>query len=146
MQRLEDVNLWMGRSLSNLERARSKRENSKILLEDLCFDIQQSAEKALKAVCIKEEIIFKRTHDISYLIDLLENEGIEVPDPVKNGRYLTQYAVETRYPGVYEPIEEDEFMEALKDAEAIFGWAMNKTGYENFEEKNEGHEETDIHD
>jgi HEPN domain-containing protein len=100
----------------------------------------------LKAVCIKEEIIFKRTHDISYLIDLLENEGIEVPDPVKNGRYLTQYAVETRYPGVYEPIEEDEFMEALKDAEAIFGWAMDITGYENFEEKNEGHEETDIHD
>jgi hypothetical protein len=35
MQRLEDVNLWMGRSPSNLERARSKRENSKILLEDL---------------------------------------------------------------------------------------------------------------
>lgn len=82
MQRLEDVNLWMGRSLSNLERARIKRKNPKILFEDMCFDIQQSAEKALKAVCIKEEILFKRTHDISYLIDLVDHEGIEVPDAV----------------------------------------------------------------
>jgi len=139
MQRLEDVNLWMGRSLSNLERARIKRENTKILFEDLCFDVQQSAEKALKAVCISKGIIFQRTHDISYLIDLVENEGIEVPDVVKNGRYLTQYAVETRYPGIYDPIDEDEFKEALKDAETIFNWARDMIGYEILEENDQDH-------
>lgn len=129
MQRLEDVNLWMARSLSNLEKARIKREDNKILFEDLCFDIQQSAEKALKAVCIKEGIIFKRTHDISYLIDLVENSGIDVRDVVKKGRYLTQYAVETRYPGVYDPVKKDEYEEALNDAKEIFEWAKDVTGY-----------------
>ncbi len=130
MQRLEDVNIWMARSLSNLEKARIKREDNKILFEDLCFDIQQSAEKALKAVCIKEGIIFKRTHDISYLIDLVENSGIDVFDVVKKGRYLTQYAVETRYPGVYDPVKKDEYEEALNDAQEIYEWAKDITGFE----------------
>lgn len=129
MQRLENVDLWMVRSLSSLEKARIKRSGKKILFEDLCFDLQQSAEKALKAVCIKKGIIFKRTHDISYLIDLLESNEIEVPDEVKKGRYLTQYAVETRYPGLYDPITEDEFEDSLRDAERIFNWSRKETGY-----------------
>lgn len=130
MRRLEDVNIWMGRSLSNLEKARISSESSNILFEDLCFDIQQSAEKALKAVCIKKDIIFKRTHDISYLMDILESNGLAIPDDVAKGRYLTQYAVETRYPGIYDPIEKEEYEEALSDAERIFEWALDRTGYE----------------
>ncbi|TAK24195.1 MAG: HEPN domain-containing protein [Chloroflexota bacterium] len=39
---------WLNRSRSNLMRAR--RVEVGIYLEDLCFDAQQAAEKAIKAV------------------------------------------------------------------------------------------------
>ena len=100
-----------------------------ILYEDLCFDVQQSAEKALKAVCISRDIIFQRTHDISYLIDILEENGVNIPDDLAASRYLTQYAVETRYPGFYDPIMSDEFQNALEDAEIVFNWASKMTGF-----------------
>ena len=41
---------WLRRAKSNLERARVGKIKDEILYEDLCFDCQQSAEKALKAL------------------------------------------------------------------------------------------------
>ena len=42
--------------------------------------------------------------DIAYLIELLEKGGVEVPENLQNAKILTGYAVETRYPGDYEPV------------------------------------------
>jgi len=41
---------WLRHSRSNLARAESGRMTPEILYEDLCFDAQQAAEKALKDV------------------------------------------------------------------------------------------------
>ncbi|MGB9825381.1 MAG: HEPN domain-containing protein [Desulfofundulus sp.] len=50
-----DSRLWLRRARSNLERARLGRVSEGILYEDLCFDAQQAAEKALKAVLVQLE-------------------------------------------------------------------------------------------
>ena len=42
----------MVRAASNLARARQGRQCEEVLFEDLCFDAQQAAEKALKALLI----------------------------------------------------------------------------------------------
>ena len=41
-----------------------------VLFEDLCFDAQQAAEKALKAVLISGGRRFPKTHDLTELLHL----------------------------------------------------------------------------
>ena len=37
---------------------------------------------------------------------------------------LTSYAWEARYPGLSEPVTDEEFLEALRQAERVVRWAM----------------------
>ncbi len=49
-----DPRSWLRRARSNLARARIGRSSPEILLEDSCFDAQQAAEKAIKAVWVSQ--------------------------------------------------------------------------------------------
>ena len=50
MRNLERAKEWLKRAKSNLARAKAGKVSEDILYEDLCFDAQQAAEKALKAL------------------------------------------------------------------------------------------------
>jgi HEPN domain-containing protein len=111
---------WLRHAWSDLELARTPR-NSKILLEDLCFHAQQATEKALKAVLVFKSVPFLRTHNIRTLMDLLP-EDLNLPKEAKAASILTDYAVLTRYPGDLEPVTEEEYLEAVRIAEAVVRW------------------------
>ena len=97
-------------------------------LEDLCFDAQQAAEKAIKALLIKKSVAFPYVHDIAHLLALLEQIGEQVPESVRRAEDLTRYAVVTRYPGVAEPVTESHYRDALASAEAVVRWAGEAIG------------------
>jgi len=126
MKNLDKANNWLQRSKSNMARAKAGRVLPDILYEDLCYDAQQVVEKALKAVCIIHEIVFPKTHDIAYLIELLEKGNVEVPGELQNAKILTSYAVETRYPGDYEPVNEDDYLNAMQLAKKVLKWVEKK--------------------
>lgn len=111
---------WLNRARSNLIRAQNNQP--KIYLEDLCFDAQQAAEKAMKALLIKLEVDFPYTHDLADLLTLVEQAGQQVPEDLKSVVILTDYAVESRYPGLAEPVTEEEYNEALSLAEDFLDW------------------------
>jgi len=113
---------WIRRAQSNLAIAKQPR-TKEIFLEDLCFETQQAAEKALKAVLISRKIPFRLVHDLAELITLLEKDGMSLPKDVRNSAVLTDYSVEARYPGPSEPVTEEEFKKALKIAEYVVSWA-----------------------
>lgn len=113
---------WLRRAKSNLALARQSK-SEEIYWEDLCFETQQAAEKALKAVLISRGIPFRYVHDLAELLTLVENHGIELPETVRMAASLTDYSVEARYPGPFEPVTEDEFREALSLAEGVVAWA-----------------------
>lgn len=113
---------WLKRAKSNLARARAGKASEDVLYEDLCFDCQQSAEKAIKALLIGLNKEFLPTHSIARLLELVSEVGIEIPEEVEKAIYLTDYAVETRYPGEREPLTEEEYKEALAIAEKVFSW------------------------
>lgn len=92
----------------------------------MCFDCQQSVEKALKGFMVSRNIKFEWTHDIGTLIKTLEDNNIEVPDNIKRSASLSVYAVRTRYPGEEEPITKEEFQEALSTADTVFEWVKNQ--------------------
>jgi HEPN domain-containing protein len=96
---------WLRRAKSNLIRAKQPKPEE-VLWEDLCFDTQQASEKALKAVLLARRIPFRFVHDIAELLTLLENQGVILPEEIKASAELTDYSVENRYPGPFEPVTE----------------------------------------
>ena len=116
----DEPQAWMRRAQSNLIRARHRMAG--VYLEDLCFDAQQAAEKAVKAVCISRGIEFPYVHDLAELTTLLE-ERIRVPADVQQAARLTRYAIVTRYPGLSDPVTEYEYEQAVAIAKRVVEWA-----------------------
>ncbi|MBN2374092.1 HEPN domain-containing protein [bacterium] len=116
---------WIKRARSNLIRAKQTKMEE-VFWEDLCFDAQQAAEKALKAVLVSFGIQFRFVHDLAELLTLLENNKVSLPEQIRESAILTEYAVETRYPGTSEPVTEEDFKEALRIAEAVVEWAESQ--------------------
>jgi HEPN domain-containing protein len=114
---------WLRRARSNLARARDDSGVPEVLYEDLCFDCQQAAEKAFKAVLVRKQIDFPKVHSIGHLIDLLELGKVKVPQTLKDAASLTHHAVESRYPGISEVVTRVEYLEALELAEKVVVWA-----------------------
>jgi HEPN domain-containing protein len=113
---------WLNRAKSNLAMARQPKTDD-IYWEDLCFEAQQAAEKALKAVLLAKGIKFRFVHDVSELLTTLERNGVTLTDEVRNAAILTDYSVAARYPGPFEPVTGDEFLDSLRIAEAVVAWA-----------------------
>ena len=72
---------WLNRARSNLALARNRLPD--IYLEDLCFEAQQSAEKAIKSVLIMRNVSYPYVHDLSRLLSLLEESGEPIPKTVR---------------------------------------------------------------
>ena len=121
-----DAAHWLLHAESDLALAKT-RDNPDILPETLCFHAQQTAEKALKAVFVYKKIDFPRTHNIKTLVDLLALT-ISIPENIHEAGSLTEYAVETRYPGDYETITHEEYLEAIQLAEEVLSWAKTIVG------------------
>lgn len=91
--------------------------------EDLCYQAEQAAEKALKAIFVSLNRPFPYTHDIHHLVTLLEDEGIIIPEEIKQAERLSVYAVQTRYPGFSVTIEENHYHLAISLAENVLAWS-----------------------
>jgi HEPN domain-containing protein len=118
-----DPGEWLRHARSNLSRCRSDCRLPEVLFEDLCFDAQQAAEKAIKAVLVLRGRRFPKTHDLAELVTLVAATGVEVPLEVLEAKRLTPYAVAGRYPGVSEDASEQDYREALGIAEKVVAWA-----------------------
>jgi HEPN domain-containing protein len=112
---------WLKRAKSNLIRAKQPKPEE-VFWEDLCFDAQQAAEKALKGLLIFYGIPFRFVHDLAELLTCLEQGGISLPEDVRLAAALSEYAVEARYPGPVEPVTEEEYQQAIALAEAVVRW------------------------
>ena len=67
----------------------------------VCFHAEQCAEKYLKAWLVEQGADFPKTHDLEVLARLCSPSLAEV-EPLMDGlRFLTSYAVEIRYPGLF---------------------------------------------
>ena len=113
---------WLRRARSNLARARADRSLPDVLYEDLCFDAQQAVEKCLKALLVYRKVPFPKTHAIADLLTLVQQSGIDVPEGIRDAGELTEYAVEARYPGLFEDVTHPDYVRALDLAERVMGW------------------------
>ena len=126
MKKNDVVKKWIQRARSNLMRANQQNIHPDILYEDLSFDCQQAVEKALKGLLRYYDLEIPHIHSIGKLLSILEDNGFIIPDYVKEGIILTDYAVQTRYPGDYESVFEEEFKNILEISNKIFDWVIDR--------------------
>ena len=65
--------------------------------EVIGFHAQQAVEKLLKALLSHRRVAFRRTHDLTELLDLLADNNVTIPAEVAEARELGPYAAEFRY-------------------------------------------------
>ena len=83
----DDPREWLNRARSNLALAKSRIPDA--YLEDLCFEAQQAAEKAIKARLIALNIEFPYVPDLARLLSLFDEAGEPVPEAVRKSAALT---------------------------------------------------------
>jgi HEPN domain-containing protein len=119
----DDPREWLNRARSNLAKAHITRASDDVYPEDVCFEAQQAAEKAIKAVLLSRQVDFPRVHDIATLLTLVSECGIALPDEIAAATELTDYAVATRYPGLEGDVSNEDCDDAIACAEAVLQWA-----------------------
>ncbi len=88
------------------------------------FHAQQAAEKLIKAVLAARGVAFVKSHALSYLIGLIEQNDIEAPSELSEADVLSPWAVEFRYEGEEPPALDRSA--ALLLVEQLRAWAENE--------------------
>jgi HEPN domain-containing protein len=111
-----------------LERAAGDEALVRRLLDDteipdaiVGFHAQQAAEKLIKAVLAVRGVRFARTHDLGYLIGLVESNDVDAPPALAEADALSPWAVDFRYETESEPPLDRRA--ALDLVEALRRWA-----------------------
>ena len=98
---------WLQFAHDDADAARALANTGNAKPRHVCWHWQQAAEKAIKAALILDGIVFPRTHDLDTLADLLPDRWER--DALPELGELSQWAVESRYPGLWdEPTRDDD--------------------------------------
>jgi HEPN domain-containing protein len=114
---------WFDRAKSSYNLSTTTIHN--VFYEDLCYQIQQAVEKALKALLIYFNIEPEFTHNIGILLNEIEKHT-EIPENIRVSTDLTKFAVQTRYPGEYDRITKTEYEKSLNIAKDCLNWVESK--------------------
>ena len=66
--------------------------------EIIAFHCQQAVEKYLKALLVRHQIEFPKTHDIAKLLDRVAAANANMAESLRNADVLKPFGVEVRYP------------------------------------------------
>jgi HEPN domain-containing protein len=117
-----------------LEYAKENLKSSKVLLESKLYNpclqnIQQSVEKAIKAILIEKSIILRKTHSINELRNILDENKLDAKLSEDDCDFLDSIYLPSKYPMVsvlpfYEPNEET-CQRGIKVAESVIQTVQN---------------------
>ena len=80
------------------------------------FHAQQAVEKVLKALLIRHQVKFRKTHDLGELLELAGPIAPGVDRELAEIRPLTPYAVDVRYPSEEPGLDREEAARYLDTA------------------------------
>ena len=111
----------------DLKTAEDELSTTEPFTNTICFHSQQCVEKYLKAYLSFVGKPFRKTHDISELIELCKevDEEFEILYSL-NAAKLTRYAVDIRYPDEFYIPSIEEAKEALEIAKKVRNFIIRK--------------------
>ena len=84
--------------------------------DTIAFHCQQAAEKYIKAWMIFENIEIKKTHDLVYLLELINVKQIVPEEWFEKASVLEDYGVELRYPDTKIVLSDSDIEDAIRIA------------------------------
>jgi HEPN domain-containing protein len=93
------VGLWIKKADQDLAAAEILLSNVVRLQPVIAFHAQQAVEKYLKAVLVRHQVYFPKTHNIGTLLDLVALCERATAAALREAALLTPFGVEVRYPG-----------------------------------------------
>ena len=112
------VQEWLGKADSDLLAARVLLGAELPGYDAVAFHSQQAAEKLLKALLVRHQVEFPKTHDLGELMLLLKPFHPRLGEDLVEAEALTPHAVDSRYPG-FEVVSNDEARALLELAEGV---------------------------
>jgi HEPN domain-containing protein len=116
---LSEDNTWLRYSSEDLDEARRMLRRKRFVPRHACFLAQQSTEKALKTVLIYCQVDFPWRHDLEVLAALIP-PGWSCGERDENLADLTEWAVESRYPGDMPDAQREDAFKAVKQASQVY--------------------------
>ncbi len=107
------VTEWLRKANDDLHLAEYLLTTGTAFPNAITFHAQQAAEKYLKALLTRHQVIFPKTHDLEQLLDLIESIHNDLAATLRDIIILTPYGVELRYPGDRPDATADEAREAV---------------------------------
>ncbi len=111
---------WLKKGEEDFKTAEINFKNKRY--DAAAFFVQQSVEKALKALEIEKLGNFDKTHDLYFLGKKLKlpQELLDICDEI------SEYYVETRYPDTYAVFTKEKVSDALKKSGRVRLWIREK--------------------
>lgn len=124
----KDVNIWLEFAEYDLKTAKWNYEGK--IYTSSCYACQQSAEKALKTLILKQGKFVPKIHSLDRLLSKLKEMKIDITGIREAAQELDKYYISARYPGQYGGPEglytEDDAKSAIKAAEEILTFVYSK--------------------
>jgi len=109
------IEKWKIKADHDLKIVEQGLKNDYIVTDVLCFHCQQAAEKFLKMFLVRHKIKFAKIHNIAVLLEkckTIDKTFMELDNTI----YLTNYAVQLRYPDDFYIPDVQETKDAYQDA------------------------------
>src|SRR5262245_29075470 len=90
---------WVEKGEDDYRTAELVARSSEGLHDQRCFHCQQTAERLLKALLEERGVAVEKTHELEDLLDQLLPHYLPLRSLRRGLAFLTQFAVDVRYPG-----------------------------------------------
>ena len=98
MADIEIISDWLKKADEDFQFAVVNLREQKSFYAQICFHLQQTAEKYLKAYIVANELGFMKTHDLPLLLKICSSKDSSLDILRDACEYLNAFYVETRYP------------------------------------------------
>ncbi len=122
--RLDLARVLLARAVDDETLVRKVSSDTDIADAIVGFHAQQAVEKLIKAVLAARGVGFMKSHALSYLVGVVEENEIEAPEVLSKADVLSPWAVEFRYEGEEPPALDRSAALAL--VEQVRAWTENE--------------------
>ncbi len=126
---VEIVREWFAKADEDFHFALLNLKEGHAFYPQICFHLQQAAEKYLKCYIIAHELEFRKIHDLPLLLKMCIGKDSSFEQFREECEYLTTFYVDTRYP-VHWPthFNRDKAQGALQSATRIRSFVRERLG------------------
>lgn len=129
---LSDTRTWLRFAQEDLHAARVSLNDERVVRRIVCWHAQQSAEKAIKAILVFNELEVPFHHDLLFLLTRVP-EGWSVRQTELDLSQLTYWATSARYPGDLPDATPDDASLSLQIADALLQLVLDDFSNHDFD-------------